>query len=149
MPDPVVLKALVVKLLLAVQGLTGYGAPEQPPNVEFRPQSVLQEEACGHPCNVLGWFPPGDTIYLDERLDPVADLRARGILVHELVHYLQQENGSLQDGSPCTTWLAREREAFDVQIRWLTEQNAPLSAFSRFRRVPLQVSCGPEDDTAG
>lgn len=149
MIDPLALKALVVQLLLAIQGLSGYSAPDQPPSVAFQPPEVLQQQACGAPCNVLGWFPPGRTIYLDDRLDPLNDLRARGILVHELVHFLQQEQNGVPTGSPCAVWLAREREAFDIQLRWLTNQRAPLSAFSRFGKIPLRVACGPEDDGTG
>ena len=110
---------LVADLVLAAQSLTGYGAPAQLPEVALVHQATLQEMACERPCKVLGWFPPGKTIYLDDRLDPRIDSRAAGILLHELVHYLQQEAGAFADQGACQSWALREREAYHVQARWL------------------------------
>src|SRR5690606_29047112 len=120
--DAAALQALVLKLLLAIQTLSGYAPPEAPPEVLFLPPEELQQRACNGRCAVFGWFPPGRIIYLEDRLDPVGDLRARAVLLHELVHFLQQENGAYEGPATCRTWLAREREAVDLEWRWLKEQ---------------------------
>lgn len=134
------MQALVAKLLLAAQVLTGYGAPERPPELAFVPHGELEQRACDRPCAVYGWFPPGRTIYLDSRLEPLSDLGARAVLLHELVHYLQQENDAFPGPATCQSWLAKERQAFEAERRWLFEQPGGAGAGGP-RRVPLQAFC--------
>jgi hypothetical protein len=69
---------------------------------------------------VVGWFPPGEKIYLDERLDAKGDLFASSIVVHEMVHYLQHRSGKF-GGVPysCKDSLAMEREAYQAQREYL------------------------------
>lgn len=140
---PPALIKLIAELLLVVQGYTGYVLPAEQPAVAFLAPEVLQAKVCQRPCGVYGWFPPGRTIYLDDRLDPLGNPTARGILLHELVHYVQQENDAFRDESDCRRWRDREAQAFDVQFHWLAEIRAPLGALLRDRRLPLAVACGP------
>lgn len=142
--EPATIQGLVVQLLLAVQALSGYAAPAAPPTVEFLPHQQLEQRACSGPCAVFGWFPPGQTVYLDDRLDPVNDLRSRAVLLHELVHFLQQENEAFKGPASCRTWLDKEREAFDIERRWLQEQPKAAQLASRGPRVPLQALCRDE-----
>lgn len=143
--DPTALGKLVSELLLAIHLLSGYAIPETPPRVEFLPHDELAERACGRPCQVFGWFPPGQTVYLDDRLDPLASLAARGILLHELVHFLQQEEGTFAVAPDCEAWLEREREAFDIQLRWLVEQRAPLRTIAPIRQMPIRLACAEDE----
>ena len=143
--DPTALGKLVSELLLAIHLLSGYAIPEEPPRVEFLPHSELEERACGRPCQVYGWFPPGQTVYLDDRLNPLVSMAARGILLHELVHFLQQEEGTFAVAPNCDAWLDREREAYDIQIRWLAEQRAPLRAVSPFGKAPVKIGCAEDE----
>ena len=136
---------LISDLLVAVQLLSGYGTPSTSPDVKFVAPERLQEMACGRPCAVFGWSPPGRTIFLDRRLDPSADVMARSILVHELVHFLQRAAQGGAGPANCAEWLEWEREAFDVQIKWLAGQRAPKRAFSPLGRYPLPITC---DDSA-
>lgn len=147
--DAAALQALVLKLLLAIQTLSGYAPPEAPPEVLFLPPEELQQRACNGRCAVFGWFPPGRIIYLEDRLDPVGDLRARAVLLHELVHFLQQENGAYEGPATCRTWLAREREAVDLEWRWLKEQPGARRAMGRDRRVPLEAFCRDDPPQGG
>ena len=130
------LAQLVAKLLVSIHLLAGFELPAESPEVVFVPQADLQEAACDGPCEVYGWFPPGRIIYLDDRLDPIRDIAARGILVHELVHYLQQESGTFPPGGGCSAWLERERQAYDVQIRWHARQASTFGARARMERRP-------------
>ncbi|MGF1610387.1 MAG: hypothetical protein ACFCUQ_13385 [Kiloniellales bacterium] len=141
MMDGTALAKLVGELLIAIQLLTGHPLPEREPLVAFVPHAVLEQQACGRPCEVYGWFPPGDTIYLDERLDPLEDVHARSILVHELVHFLQQEEGTYALPASCRAWVEREREAFDVQMRWLAQQDANGYSRARIAHMPLRYVC--------
>ena len=100
--------------------LSGYQAPATPPQVVKVTHSYLEEKACGgRPCKVLGWFPPGDTIYLDNRLNPQDDLYATSILVHEMVHYLQHSSHKFGEAYSCEKAIAMEREAYAVQREFL------------------------------
>lgn len=112
---------IVVNLLLVAQTMTGYGPPDEAPTVTMMSQGELAEIACDGPCEVYGWYPFGATVYLNDRLDPVRDIRARAILLHELVHYLQNEHGAFSDQPPCVGWAMREREAYLIQARWLAK----------------------------
>lgn len=138
---------LVAKLLAAVASLTDYAVPADPPAIALVPHARLELMACGQPCRVYGWFPPGETIYLDQRLDLRHDPGAQSILLHELVHYVQQKSGTFPAEGDCRSWLAREWEAYDVQLRWLAQRRAPKTALSRYGFRPAAVSC-VEDESA-
>lgn len=99
--------------------LSGYSSPAVMPRVQPVSAVYLQAAACdGGPCKVMGWFPPGDTIYLDERLDPYENLLASSVVVHEMVHYLQYlKAGGLPPS--CEDVIALEREAYAVQREYL------------------------------
>ena len=127
--------------------LSGYPAPDTLPQVRLVPHAVLAAQACnGQACNVLGWFPPGDVIYLDDRLDLEADLVADSILVHEMVHYLQQQargqaawqQPMLQTAlrhSTCTSNIDAERQAYQAQREYLVR-------YGVFRTVGSGMSGG-------
>jgi len=132
---------LVAELLVAIQALSSYSVPAEAPRVEFVTHQHLQQEACGRPCEVYGWFPPGETIYIDDRLDPAKDVVARSILLHELVHFLQQEAGTFPPGGSCETWLDREWEAYDIQIRWLAAQSASPKSWARLGLRRQRMNC--------
>ena len=141
MVDGTALSKLVGELLIAIHALTGHPLPARVPEVAFLPHAVLEQQVCGRPCAVYGWFPPGDTIYLDQRLDPLEDVYARGILLHELVHFLQQEEGAFAPPTSCQAWVEREREAFEVQLRWLAAQRATGHSLARRAPMPLRYAC--------
>ncbi len=96
--------------------LSGYPAPAAMPEVVMVPHATLVEKACGgRECKVLGWFPPGNAIYLDNRLKPERDLYASSILVHEMVHYLQYTSSNHAQPYTCQSLLSMEREAYGAQ----------------------------------
>jgi hypothetical protein len=114
------MEELYAVLLSWAVTLTGYPMPHHKPAVEMVPHSYLRQAACrGRPCKVIGWFPPGETIYLDERLDPEHDLFASSVLVHEMVHYLQHHSGKYGAPYSCEDSLAMEREAYQAQRDFL------------------------------
>ncbi|HUN91757.1 MAG TPA: hypothetical protein VMU33_06855 [Burkholderiaceae bacterium] len=98
--------------------LSGLPPPVQLPEVLRVPHEELERLACdGRTCNVLGWHPPGNTVYLDNRLDLTSDIYADSILVHEMVHYLQEKSGAFQ--TDCRGYLGAERQAYAVQREFL------------------------------
>jgi hypothetical protein len=101
--------------------LSGYPMPEQQAEIVRVSHMYLVERACaGRECKVMGWFPPGRTIYLDERLNPQDNLLAASILVHEMVHHLQHEAGRLDPAKwSCENSIQLEREAYAIQREFL------------------------------
>jgi len=105
--------------------LSGYVHPTTQPEIVMAPHSYLVAEACGgRECQVLGWYPPGHKIFLDDRLDPLNSTYASSIVVHEMVHFLQQESGRFEEGFSCESALKREREAYAVQREFLLRSGA-------------------------
>ena len=115
----------------------GYPQPAQPPEVIFLPDVKLQQKACRGACVVYGWYPNGRIIYLDDRLKPAKDIWARSILMHELVHYVQQESGAFGDQSPCEKWSSRERDAYKLQLQWLLKKHAWSEYWRLTRTMPI------------
>ena len=100
--------------------LSGYAMPAEPPHVVMVSHAYLEQVACeGRRCKVMGWFPPGKTIYIDDRLDANVSLYASSVIVHEMVHYLQQTSGRYRSPYSCAEAIAMEREAYAVQQAYL------------------------------
>lgn len=127
------LEELVPEILNTIRQLSPYSKPHGYPTVVYLSAEELGNKACGKPCGVLGHYAGGEAIYLDNRLKPETDLFDRSVLLHELVHYLQEANGSYQirqqvpeDGAQCLTWLAREIEAYEIQATYLQMVDGPV-----------------------
>jgi len=68
---------------------------------------------------VLATYQPGEGIFLNERLKPETNLFDRSVLLHELVHYVQELNHERGDSRPCERWYYREIEAYAIQKSFL------------------------------
>jgi hypothetical protein len=97
--------------------------------VRFASEPELAAIACESGCQahglLNGLFEPEHGIVLSHRLDPIHDVRARAVLLHEIVHYLQEENGRFTDRSACERHYLREREAYAVENRYLARYQEP------------------------
>jgi hypothetical protein len=132
--------------------LSGYPAPNAAPEVVRVPHADLIEKACGgRECKVLGWFPPGDRIFLDERLNPKDNLYASSILLHEMVHYLQHHSGRFPAPYPCATALELEREAYGIQREYLLRYGVyqPVGVSMHFTGCELTVEPSEPDPQSG
>lgn len=109
---------LLAALMSWAVTLSGYPAPDHLPEVVLVSHHELMHAACNdQDCQVLGWFPPGERIYLDDRLLPLDRTYSSAVVVHEMVHYLQQRSGHFphaRDGD-CQEILAMEYEAYQAQ----------------------------------
>ena len=121
---------LVLALLVAVSGYTGYAIPGEPPRITAMSHDDLARQVCGRPCQVFGFTLPSGEILIDEALAIGTDPAATSILVHELTHFLQIKSTVLPVAMTCDLWNEREREAYDVQYRWLREQTPSIRAFT-------------------
>lgn len=95
--NPEDLFRLIAELFLTIKLLSGDPVPEQVPEVHFVSLKVLQQVACkGRNCKVKALYHPVKGVMINENLDVVNDVYARSVLMHELVHHLQQVNHKLR-----------------------------------------------------
>jgi hypothetical protein len=110
---------LVDSLLNTISAMSDYAKPGTAPPVTKVSRAEIERTICSGPCPVKAWHMPGEGIFMDDRLSPETDLVHRSILLHELVHYLQEINGEGASMDECDRWLYREREAYRLQNQYL------------------------------
>jgi hypothetical protein len=128
--------------------LSGYPMPDQPAEVKTVSHAYLVEHACnGRECKVLGWFPPGRTIYVDNRLNPADSLLAASIVVHEMVHHLQHEAGRIDPAKwSCENAIALEREAYAIQREFLLRYGVYQPVGLSMHRVGCELARREDSD---
>jgi hypothetical protein len=104
---------LIVALLLWITSHTEYKNPIKYPSIEFVEQKELSELACKMDCEILAYTPiePKYKIFLSNTLDPLNDVCHRAILMHEIIHVLQEEQGVFSDYELRTKKHMREMDA--------------------------------------
>ncbi|HUN92029.1 MAG TPA: hypothetical protein VMU33_08225 [Burkholderiaceae bacterium] len=109
--------------------LSGYPLPAKVPTVVSAPHAVVVEHAGGsRDCKVWDWNAGGNLLSIDARLDPLDDLLAASVIMHEMTNVLQATRGKLDhrtnaaaDGSTtavvvdCDRTRELERVAHPVQ----------------------------------
>ena len=107
------LNELIIALLLWITSNTDYINPKQLPEVKFLEQKELSQLACKNDCEILAYTPvePKYTVYLSKRLNPLKDVCHRGILLHEIIHVLQDDQGFFMDYDDRTKKHLREMNA--------------------------------------
>ena len=132
MPD------IIAVLLSWAVTLSGYPAPTVLPVIHFVPHHQLEEMACdGKTCGVLGWHPPGIDLYFDDRMDPENSTTSSSIIVHEMVHFLQEVSHKYPSPPTCDQLFEMEQEAGHVQRDYLT-QYGRIQTVGRQTRAQMQ-----------
>ena len=116
---PMPIDELLPALLHAIHYISKYPLPEESPPIYRVPHARIEQLACGRECAALAAYRSGDGIYLDDTLKPESNLFARSVLLHELVHYVQDVSKELAAAKPCERWYRREQEAYAIQKRFL------------------------------
>ncbi len=113
---------LLAVLLSWTVNLSSYPHPGVGPEIIYKPHQFFVEIACGgnEKCDAAAWYNDKKTIFLDERLEGHTDANTRSVVVHELVHYLQDLSGEYNDMN-CELYAKREREAYSVQRQYLNK----------------------------
>lgn len=112
---------LIKTFLIMIAGMTNYAIPNEVPTIQQVPVNLLQEWVCeGQRCPVAGWFPGGNTVYISNELSVETDPEARGILYHELVHYVQwKEDPNAWADRTCEHIQKYELEAYRLQQHYM------------------------------
>ena len=120
------LNELIVALLLWITTHTEYKDPKKLPVINFIEQKELSKMACGRECEILALTPdnPKYTIYLSKESSPMDDICHRGILLHEIIHILQEDQSIYNDYDQKTKKHLREMDA-------LVNHNIYLSQFGK------------------
>lgn len=115
---------VVASMFLIVSELSGYAGPREMPLLHRLSAAEMQERLCEGKCGVRAFYLDGKGIYLRDDLDVVNDLKDRSILLHELVHHVQQESRKFDALTPCEKWFAREEEAYRIQNAYLSSMRS-------------------------
>ena len=133
---------LMPALASALDQLSKYHRPVALPEVIRVSHERIEAMVCHAKCGALAAYRPGEGIYLDERLKPETELFDRSILLHELVHYVQDMSDEHGDMRPCMRWYQREQEAYAIQKIFLFMTGSP----TRVGYSAHKSTC--DDDTA-
>jgi len=116
--------SLVQELVQEASELSGLQPVVDLPKVTFAPMFIVSQYACGGNCDALGAYNPQRGILIEWTLDPQRDLYARSILLHEIVHFLQDRHKVHGDNATCQRWHQREFDAYSVQNKFLARQSS-------------------------
>jgi hypothetical protein len=120
--DSISLASLAVQLLATIHSLSGYPATKALPEIHQVPLAEVHQRFCNGPCRAQAFYRPGEGVFIDESFDLANDDFARSVLLHELVHHMQKVSGKFEKlPSECDRWYAAEREAYEIQNRYLEE----------------------------
>ena len=124
------LSSLVVELFTSIQLLAGYPAPKVLPEIHVIPHQEIEQRFCAGPCRVMAFYDPGQGVFIDDTLDIQSDMFARSILLHELVHHLQNVSGKFDAiANKCTQRSLKESDAYEIQNRYLASMRDGHHAF--------------------
>lgn len=126
------LTSLLVELFTAIRLLSGYPSPDVLPQIHRVSVAEMQQKICGgRACSVRAFYHPEWGVYVDEALDIQNNAFDRSILVHELVHHLQNTTGRFESMSNfCIRRNAEELEAYGIQNSYLADQGAARRALA-------------------
>lgn len=121
------LQELTRHLLRTAARLSKYRMPDAVPMVSRVSRVDLEARACptgGGRCGVSAMYLPETGILMAEDLKPETNLFQRSILLHEMIHYLQDVSHELTAAAPCERWYQRELEAYAIQKMYLASINS-------------------------
>lgn len=115
--------------------------PSAPPKIVFLPPEVLNYKACGHsrcPVIIIAAYLDG-VIYLRYDWDD-SDIMSASYLVHETIHYLQDQSGLMNDKT-CNRRKELEWQAYELQNRWLMSRGQFMNRMLMIRQTLASANC--------
>lgn len=127
--DPLSVHRIALELFVAIHANSSYPVPRAEPEIHSVALEVMQQKICGKPCAVKAFYHPEWGVYLDEKLDLEGSAFDRSVLLHELVHYLQNTTGRFEKMPvSCERNYLAEIEAYKIQNLYLASVNSPRRA---------------------
>ena len=138
------MKTLIAFLLLWIGAETDYNVNVPHPTIIQMTQTEMNTKFYGKEKNALGklhafYDPRNNTIYLNENFD-IHNAFDKGILLHELLHYVQDMNEVVGKKFEC--WQATELEVYELQSKYLLEVHGVVFDYDELY-VKLQSMCDP------
>ena len=122
------LNELIISLVLWITSNTLYLDTSVSPEIEFVNQVKLADIACSKPCEIMAYTPKNSTkkIFMLDSLNPMDDICHRGILLHEIIHLVQNEKKVYSDFDENTKKHMREMDALVNHNRFLSQYNKKI-----------------------
>jgi hypothetical protein len=108
-------------------GMKGVGPK---PLIKKKTVSELQREFCNSgKCNIVALYHSEyNQIWVRSDFDFTDDKYYESILLHETVHWIQYSNHLYENElKDCQLWLKREYQAYQLQGKWLFNNNSVVS----------------------
>ncbi len=128
MSDPTLVE-LLIELFRAIHAISGYPMPANLPDIHVVSIEQLQRRICSWSCPVKAFYLRGEGVFIEQSLNFHADAKARSILLHELVHHVQNLSARFDKLSSCEAWYAREHEAYQIQNEYLRSEGVPIRQY--------------------
>ncbi len=119
------MKELIAFLMLWIGAETNYNVKLDAPQIVQLTQQELntmyyKETQTPHGHLHAFYDPKTDTIYLNKYFN-IHDPFQKGVLLHELIHYVQDSNEAIGPGKPFECMREWELEAYPLQQKYLLE----------------------------
>ena len=92
--------------------------------------SELQREFCNSgKCSIVALYHSKyNQIWIRGDFESTDDMYYKSILLHEIIHWIQYSNHLYEDEiKDCQLWLKREYQAYQLQGKWLFDNNSVTS----------------------
>jgi len=138
------MKTLIAFLLLWIGAETDYNVNVPHPAIIQMTQTEMNDMFYGEHKTGTGklhafYDPKANTIYLNENFD-IHNAFDKGILLHELLHYVQDMNEVVGKKFEC--WRATELEVYELQSKYLLEVHGVVFDYDELY-VKMQAVCNP------
>ena len=138
------MKELIASLLLWIGAETNYNVDIVHPEIKLMTQIELEHKFYGKdidPSGTLHAFydPEHDVIYLNSAFDRF-NAFDKGVLLHELLHYVQDVNGTVGTKFECLR--ESELEVYPLQKKYLLEVHGVVFDYDELY-LKLSATCNP------
>lgn len=138
------MKELIASLLLWIGAETNYNVDIVHPEIKMMTQIELENKFYGkdiEPSGTLHAFydPEHDAIYLNSAFDRF-NAFDKGVLLHELLHYVQDVNGTVGTKFECLR--ESELEVYPLQKKYLLEVHGVVFDYDELY-LKLSATCNP------
>lgn len=124
------LESMCVGLLSWIIMFSSYENPNECPEIIVLPQEELAETVCEGKCAARAYYTYEDHIYISDQL-ALDRAAGRGVILHELVHWLQMRENGLSFESSCEEKTMAELEARRIQSQYVEAYGQLLGSMPR------------------
>lgn len=113
------------------------------PTIKIVSEAEFSKAVCdGHcPKFIIAAYKSG-SIYLHDNWDP-SDVWQASYLVHEMMHYMQDQTGMHPVTPSCQDAWRLELQAYELQNRWLLQYQKMIPRVMMLRLVAASTGCTP------